>query len=171
MGRVEKIHARQILYSRGNPTVEAEVYIENGIMGVLKILSEEEIQEAIGKGSSYLRKCSNPDLPQQLDHNDSVKLDIQCIQKGKGHPLFDSHEYIVINELENIETHKTNDIDDLLVKSNILHGKLSEAVKLAENPKSDLGKEISKLEKKEIMEAIKNLENKILKIKLTVDQK
>ena len=125
--------------------------IENGIMEVLKILTEEEIKKAIGKGSSYLRKCSNPDLPQQLDHNDSVKLDIQCIQKGKGHPLFD--------------------IDDLLVKSNILHGKLSEAVKLAEDPKSDLGKEISKLEKKEIMEAIKNLENKILKIKLTVDQK
>ena len=72
---------------------------------------------------------------------------------------------------ENVETHKTNDIDDLLVKSNILHGKLSESVKLAEDPKSDLGKGISKLEKKEIMEAIKNLENKILKIKLTVDQK
>ena len=63
--------------------------IENGIMEVLKILSEEEIQEAIGKGSSYLRKCSNPDLPQQLDHNDSIKLDTKCIQKGKGHPLFD----------------------------------------------------------------------------------
>ena len=59
----------------------------------------------------------------------------------------------------------------MLVKSNILHGKLSEAVKLAEDPKGDAGKEISKLEKKEIMEAIKNLENKILKIKLTVDQK
>ena len=145
--------------------------IENGIMEVLKILSEEEIQETIGKGSSYLRKCSNPDLPQQLDHNDSIKLDTKCIQKGKGHPLFDSHEYIVINQLENVETHKTNDIDDLLVKSNILHGKLSEAVKLAEDTKSELGKEISKLEKKEIMEAIRNLENKILKIKLTVDQK
>ena len=68
-------------------------------------------------------------------------------------------------------TNKTNDIDDMLVKSNILHGKLSEAVKLAEDPEGDAGKEISKLEKKEIMEAIKNLENKILKIKLTVDQK
>ena len=33
MGRVEKIHARQILDSRGNPTIEAEVYTENGIMG------------------------------------------------------------------------------------------------------------------------------------------
>ena len=33
MGRVVKIHARQILDSRGNPTVEAEVYTANGIMG------------------------------------------------------------------------------------------------------------------------------------------
>jgi len=33
MGRIVKIHARQILDSRGNPTVEAEVYTENGIMG------------------------------------------------------------------------------------------------------------------------------------------
>ena len=65
--------------------------IENGIMEALKILSEEEIQEAIGKGSSYLRKCSNPDLPHQLDHNDSIKLDIKCIQKCKGHHLFDSY--------------------------------------------------------------------------------
>ena len=145
--------------------------IENGIMEVLKILSEKEIQETIGKGASYLRKCSNPDLPQQLDHNDSVKLDIKCVQKGMGHPLCNAHEYIMINELEKNDNHKSNDIDEMLVKSTILHGKLTELVKLAEDPKSDKGKEISKLEKKEIMEAIKNLENKILKIKLTVDKK
>ena len=151
--------------------IRKQASIENGIMEVLKILSEEEIQESIGKSSSYLRKCSNPDLQQELDHNDSIKLDLKCIKKGKGHPLYTAHEYIIINELENLDSHKTNDIDDMLVKSNILHGKLSEAVKLAEDPKSEAGKEISKLEKKEIMEAIKNLENKILKIKLTVDQK
>lgn len=33
MGRIVNIHARQILDSRGNPTVEAEVVTENGIMG------------------------------------------------------------------------------------------------------------------------------------------
>lgn len=31
--KIFKIHARQILDSRGNPTVEADVYLENGIMG------------------------------------------------------------------------------------------------------------------------------------------
>ena len=145
--------------------------IENGIMQVLKILNEDEIQNAIGKGSSYLRKCSNPDLLQQIDHNDSIKLDIACIKKGKAPPLFIAHEYIVINESDNLDSHKQNDIDEMLVKSTILHGKLTEVVKLAEDPKSDKGIEISKLEKKEIMEAIKNLEDKIMKIKITVDQK
>jgi len=151
--------------------IRKQASVENGIMEVLKILSEDEIQEAIGKSSSYLRKCSNPDLQQELDHNDSIKLDIKCMKKGKGHPLCTAHEYIMINESENIINHKENDIDDMLVKSNILHGKLSEAVKLAEDPLSEAGKEISKLEKKEIMKSIKNLENKILKIKLTVDKK
>jgi enolase len=33
MSRIAKIHARQILDSRGNPTVEVEVYSENGQMG------------------------------------------------------------------------------------------------------------------------------------------
>ena len=145
--------------------------IESGIMQVLKILNEEDIQDAIGKGSSYLRKCSNPDLQQQIDHNDSIKLDLACIKKGKAPPLYDAHEYIVINEFENSSSHKNNDIDELLVKSTILHGKLIEVVKLAEDQKSDQGIDISKLEKKEIMEAIKNLEDKIMKIKITIDQK
>ena len=48
---------------------------------------------------------------------------------------------------------------------------ITEVVKKAEDPKSDKGVEISKLEKKEIMESIKNLEDKIMKIKITIDQK
>ncbi|MDC3068777.1 hypothetical protein OA265_02985 [Candidatus Pelagibacter sp.] len=145
--------------------------IENGIMQVLKILNEEEIQNAIGKGSSYLRKCSNPDLQQQIDHNDSIKLDIACIKKGKAPHLCLAHEYIIANVSDNLDSHKLNDIDEMLVKSTILHGKLTEVVKTAEDPKSDKGIEISNLEKKEIMKAIKNLEDKIMKIKITVDQK
>ena len=77
----------------------------------------------------------------------------------------------VVNEIENTDIHGSNDIDELLVKSTILHGKLTEVVKFAEDPSSEKGSEISQLEKKEIMQAIKNLENKILKIKLTIDKK
>jgi hypothetical protein len=145
--------------------------IEDGIMQILKILSEEEILTTIGKTSSYLRKCSDPQQQQQIDHNDSIKLDLACIKKGKAPPLITAHEYIVANEYENSEVHKNNDIDEMLVKSTILHGKLTEVVKQSEDPKSDLGKNISVMEKKEIMEAIKNLEDKIHKIKITVDKR
>ena len=31
--KIEKIHAREILDSRGNPTIEVEVTLENGVMG------------------------------------------------------------------------------------------------------------------------------------------
>ena len=145
--------------------------IESGLMEVTKILNEEEIQKAIGKGSSYIRKCSNPDLPQQIDHNDSFKLDRACIKKGKGHPLLTSHEYMIAHELEKFEGNQDNDIDEMLVRSTILHGKLTEVVKQSEDPKSDRGKEVSPLEKKEIMKAIKDVEDKVLKIKLTIDSK
>lgn len=33
MGRIAEIKAREILDSRGNPTVEVEVYLESGFWG------------------------------------------------------------------------------------------------------------------------------------------
>ncbi len=145
--------------------------IESGLMQVLKILSDDEIQQAIGKGSSYVRKCSNPDLPQEIDHNDSFKLDQACIKKGKAPPLLTSHEYMVAHELDKVQELENKDINEMLIKSTILHGKLTELVKEARDPKSDKGTSISSLEKKEIDQAITDLENKILKIKLTIDTK
>ena len=145
--------------------------IENGLMEVLKILNEEEIQAAIGKGSSYIRKCSNPDLPQQIDHNDSFLLDKACIEKGKAPPLLTSHEFMIAKEFDKVETAAAKDISQILVRSTILHGKLTELIHNAQNPKSDKGETISVLEKKEINEAITDLENKIMKIKMTIDTK
>ena len=145
--------------------------IENGLMEVVQLLSEDEIQAAIGKGSSYVRKCSNPDLPQEIDHNDSFKLDKACIAKGKAPPLLTSHEYMIAHELENIDTTESKNLSQILVRSTILHGKLTELIHDAQDPKSDKGLEISVLEKKDIFEAIKDLEDKILKIKLTIDNK
>lgn len=143
--------------------------IENGLMEVIKILSEEEIQAAIGKGSSYVRKCSNPDLLQEIDHNDSFKLDKACIVKGKAPPLLRAHEYMITQEFDKKGNTQTNDINEMLVKSTVLHGKLTELVLHAKDPKSEKGVDISVIEKRDIMEAIVDLENKILKIKLTVD--
>jgi hypothetical protein len=140
-------------------------------MEVLKILNEEEIKAAIGKGASYLRKCSNPDLPQQIDHNDSFLLDKACIEKGKAPPMLTSHEFMIAREFDKVETAAAKDISQILVRSTILHGKLTELIHNAQDPKSDKGETISVLEKKEINEAITDLENKIMKIKMTIDTK
>jgi len=140
-------------------------------MEVLKILSDEEINKAIGKTSSYLRKCSNPDLAQQIDHNDSFKLDHACIQKGEAPPLLAAYEYMIVQLLAKSDNYENKDINEMLVKSTILHGRLTELVKEAKEPGSDKGITISALEKKDIFEAITDLENKILKIKLTIDGK
>ena len=145
--------------------------IENGLMEVVQILSEEEIQSAIGKGASYVRKCSDPQQQQEIDHNDSFKLDKACIAKGKAPPLLTSHEYMIAYELENINTDGSKDLSQILVRSTILHGKLTELIHNAQHPKSDKGVEISVLEKKDIFDAIKDLNDKILKIKLTIDNK
>ena len=76
--------------------------IENAIMKCLQILSEDEIYNCIGKKTSFIRKCSDPNLKHQIDHNDSLKLDMACIKKGKAPPFLTEHEYKVRNKLENI---------------------------------------------------------------------
>lgn len=144
--------------------------IENGLAEVIKILSEEEIQETIGKGVSFIRKCSDPDLPQQIDHNDSIKLDLACIKKKKAPPLLNSHEYIISALVDNKQINDNDDLDSVLVKFTILHGKLVEVIKKAQDPKSDKGEEISALEKKEIFESIKSIEDKIMKLKISIDK-
>ena len=117
------------------------------------------------------KKCSNPDLPQQIDHNDSFLLDKACIEKGKAPPMLTSHEFMIAREFDKVETPAAKDISQILVRSTILHGKLTELIHNAQDPKSDKGRQLVFLEKKEINEAITDLENKIMKIKMTIDTK
>ena len=145
--------------------------IENGLAEVIKILSEDEIEEAIGKSTSFLRKCSDQDQPQQIDHNDSLKRDLACIKKKKAPPLLNSHEFMISRNTDISSISVDDSLDSVLVKFAILHGKLVECIKGAQDPKSDKGEEISPLEKKEIFESIKSIEDKILKIKLAIDKK
>ena len=59
---ISDIHARQILDSRGNPTVECEVHLENGVMGVAKVPSgastgsREALELRDGDKAIYLGK-------------------------------------------------------------------------------------------------------------------
>ena len=39
MSKIKKIHAREILDSRGNPTIEVDVTLESGVVGRASVLS------------------------------------------------------------------------------------------------------------------------------------
>ena len=60
--RIEKVHAREILDSRGNPTVECEVTLENGVMGRAAVPSgastgeNEALELRAGDKGRYLGK-------------------------------------------------------------------------------------------------------------------
>ena len=143
--------------------------IEHGLAEAIKNLKADLIEKATGKSESFIRKCSDPDLDQQLDHKDAVKIDKACVENGLTPYLLRAHEYIILKELENSKA-QNHDVNELLVKFTILHGELMSAINKARNPAGDKGDAISAAKKKEIFDAFHALENKILKIKTTIEK-
>jgi len=72
-----------------------------------------------------------------------------------------------MNENQNDEK---DDVSKMLVKFSILEGDLNKFIIDATDPKGDDGEKISEKEKKKIFESIKKIEDKILKIKLSIDK-
>ena len=156
------------------PKIRKIASIERGLEEVVQSLTEEEIKQAINKGSSYVRKCSDPNpdsdgVKRNIDHIDSVKLDIKCIQKGISPPLLTAHQFMVDQEKSENRSN-FGEVNQMLVKFSILEGELNKVVIEATDPKSPDGEKITALEKKKVFEAIKNIEDKILKIKLAIDK-
>ena len=56
--------------------------IERGLAEAIKNLKSAVIEQVTGKSESFIRKCSDPDLDQQLDHRDAVKIDKACVEQG-----------------------------------------------------------------------------------------
>ena len=81
MGIISYIHARQILDSRGNPTVEAEVYTESGVVGRAAVPSGastgkyEAVELRDGDKDTYLGKGV-------LQAVQNIKIDINNTLKG-----------------------------------------------------------------------------------------
>ena len=95
MGKITNIHARQILDSRGNPTVEAEVFTENGIMGRAAVpsgastgkyeaveLRDGDKRTYLGKGVlkvvQHIKTIINEEL-NGVDVNDQTLIDNKMI--------------------------------------------------------------------------------------------
>ena len=104
-----------------------------------------------------------------IDHFESVKLDKKCIQKGISPPLLTAHQFMIDQEKSNNQSNLI-DVNKMLVKFSILEGELNKVYLDATDPKSPDGEKITGLEKKKIFEAIKLIEDKILKIKLAIDK-
>ena len=143
--------------------------VEAGLSLAIKN-NKDKVIVATGKSESYLRKCSDPNLPQQLDHTDAIKIDRACIEAGLMPYLFEAHKAIILSELKKIKG-SNQDLNELLIKFTILHGKLMDSIKTAKSISSDQGTRISAAEKKEIFDAFEKLETKIMKIKKTLEDR
>ena len=148
--------------------------IEKGLEDVLKALNEKEIFDAIGKKKDYVAKCSDPEpadgIKRNIDHYQSVALDKACISKGVSPPMLTAHDFMIEEEKAKNQS-SLIDINKLLVKFTILDGELKKEINKAQDPKGLAGEKITKVEKKKIFDSIKAIEDKILKIKLTIDKK
>ena len=143
--------------------------IEHGLAEAIRNLKAEVMEEVTGKSESYIRKCSDPDLEQQLDHRDAVKIDKACIENGLAPYLLNSHNYIIMKELAKANLGNQS-INELLVQFTISMGKLLDTIKTAKSSKGEKGGVISAAEKKEIYEALHELEGKIVKVKTSVEK-
>ena len=85
--------------------------------------------------------------------------------------MLTSHQYIIDQEKNNLDNEDINDVSRMLVKFSILEGELNKFIIDATDPNSPGGEEVTDLEKKKIFESIKKIEDKILKIKLSIDNK
>ena len=70
MSRIEKIHARQILDSRGNPTVEVDVITEDGILGRAAVPSGAStgVHEAVELRDGDKSKFMGKSVYKAVDH-------------------------------------------------------------------------------------------------------
>ena len=148
--------------------------IEKGLEDVLKALNEEEIKNAIGKTKDYVAKCSDPDpadkITRNIDHYQSVALDKACVAKGISPPMLTAHQYMIDEEKSKYQS-DLGDLNRLLVRFTILDGDLKKVIDKAQDPKGPGKEKITALEKKKIFTSIKAIEDKILKIKLSIDKK
>ena len=149
--------------------------LEKGLEEITRILTEEEIKKAINKGGSYIRKCSDPDpdsdgIKRNIDHVDSIALDRACVKKGFAPPLLTSHQYILDQQKSELNSDELNDVSRMLVKFSILEGDLNKFIIDATDPLGPGGEKMTQIEKKKIFDSIKKIEDKILKIKLSIDK-
>ena len=141
--------------------------IEFILSQVLKKLEAEEIKISTGKSISHYRKCSDPDDKNHtLYLKDAILLDILMPKKELGTPFSDLIDLNLNHDLN--QTNNYNNIKNVLINIGGRLGNLMDTTQNAIDPEGQEGDKISEEEKKKIFEAISQLEEKIIKLKLSV---
>ena len=84
--------------------------------------------------------------------------------------MLTAHQYMIDQEKSKHQS-DLGDMNRLLVRFTILDGDLKKVIEDAQDPEGPGKEKITALEKKKIFTSIKAIEDKILKIKLSIDKK
>jgi len=142
--------------------------IENVLSNMISKLDEDEVKNLTNKSISHFRKCSDPD---DKDHNlylsDAIKLDVIMQRNSLGTPLMDNFQIMLDEEFKKVNSFEN--LENTLLKVGGRVGNLMDVVQEAMDPESPLGKDLSKKEKDLIFKSIIELEEKIAKLKMSIE--
>ena len=148
--------------------------IEQGIAEAFKVLKDIGIEEAIkkntgrSKSASFYRNCSDPDDPNKIDHQDSIAIDMECIEINGSAPLLSSHEALIAKHLSKIKNEKPQSISNLMNDLGIIIGDFQSTIHGAQSENSPGGTNLTSAEKIQVIKAIRKLETILLKLKIAV---
>jgi len=141
--------------------------VEHVLSSVIKDLDENNVKELTGKSLSHFRKCSDPaDKDHNLHFIDAIKLDLILQKSQNGTPFLDNFEVMLNEELENIKT--TENISNTLINIGGRIGNLMDVTNESLSPDSQDGENLSNKEKDQIHKAIKEVEEKMARLKLSI---
>ena len=141
--------------------------IEQALQQAIKDLRDDGLKQATGKSEAHFRKCSDPGIKDnQLHHKDAVNIDIASVRKGEGHPLLSVHQALIDKAMK--QSNQAGNITQSLLHMGARIGDLMEVTEKAMDPNSPSGSTISKQEKDKIYKAIKEVEDKIASLKLSI---
>ena len=141
--------------------------VEHILSNIIKDINENNIKEITGKSISHFRKCSDPaDKDHNLHFIDAIKLDLILQKLQKGTPFLDNFEIMLSEDLKNINNNEN--VSNTLINIGGRIGNLMDVTSNSINPKSHDGKNISDLEKDKIHRAIKEVEDKMALLKISI---
>ena len=143
--------------------------IDQALIEIVRTLGDENIKQITGKTADYFRRCSNPKIDREVNHKDSVQIDLEALKTGHGHPMLSAHQAQINKFMK--ETNQHIDVQDSLNSMTIRTGYLIEATVRAMHKDSPSGIQINAQEQDEIYNRINDLEKKLSDLKIAIGVK